>query len=320
MKATGRFKFFRQTSPAVFPPILGLFGIGLAWRRAADVFSISGGPAELALGAITLLFLFALFAYFAKFLRRPASFIEDLRILPGRSGLSAGTASAMLLAAVILPYSVSAASLTLVVALVAHAVVAFAVILILWSAPPEQRSMSPVWQLTLVGFIIAPVAAIPLGAALISQLIMVATLPMAIAIWIGHALTTRRQPVPPPLRPLLLIHFSPLCLFGITSALIGLTGIAAVFGWLSIGVLAVFIFRFRYLTSAGFTPMWGAFTFPLAAFSNLMLLLAPVGEPFRILGGLSLIAGTFVVVYIAQRILKLWANGKLGPITNASQV
>jgi tellurite resistance protein len=320
MQKTGRPGMFRQTPPAIFPPLLGLFGLGLAWRRAGDVFQVPAFVGEFILGAVTLLFLCALVAYLAKVLRKPGAFAQDLRILPGRAGLSAGSGAAMLLAAVLVPYSTGWASLTLVLALAAHSLVAFVVVLVLWAAPLEQRRMSPVWQLTFVGFIIAPLAAIPLGAALMSELIFVVTLPLAITIWIGHAVVTRGQPVPAPLRPLLAIQLSPICLFGIVAGLLGLMGIAALFGWLAIAVLAVFLLRGRYMLAAGFSPTWGAFTFPLAAFANLMLILAIIGEPFRVLGGLSLIAATLAVPYISFRIFRLWAEAKLGPLTNAARI
>ncbi len=312
--------FWRQTPPAIFSSILGLFGLGLAWRRAVDVFQVPAFAGEIILGAVSLLFVFAVVAYLGKVLRGPDAFVKDLRIMPGRAGLSAGTAAWMLLAAALVPYSTGWASATLVLAVALHALVAFVVIVVLWRAPLEQRRMTPVWHLTFVGFIVAGVAAVPLGAAGMSELILIVTLPLAITIWIGNALVTRGKGVPPPLRPLLAIHIAPLCLFGIIAGQLGLLGISAMFGWLAIAVLGLFLIRIRYLLQAGFTPMWGAFTFPIAAFANLMLILAIVGEPFRLLGGLSLVAATLSIPYIAYRIFKLWAEGKLGPMTNASRI
>ncbi len=320
MNAKGRPGLFRQTSPAIFPPILGLFGLGLAWRQAVVVFGIPAFVGEALLGAVSLLMAFAVLAYLAKVLRKPAAFVQDLRILAGRSGLSAATGALMLLAAVLVPYATDAARLTLIVAVAAHAAVAFTVVLVLWSAPFEQRRMTPVWHLIFVGFIIAPIAAIPLGAVHISQFFLVVTVPLATTIWIGHFLVTRGHVVPPPLRPFLAIHLSPLCLFGLAAGLMGFWGIAAALGWLAILVLAVFGLQLRYLLQSGFSPIWGAFAFPLAAFINLMLLLAILGEPFRLLGGLGLVAASLVIPYIAYRVLRLWADAKLGPLTNAARI
>ena len=47
--------FFRQTPPAIFVPMFGLFGLGLAWRRAEVVFVLPQGLGDTILGAVTLL-------------------------------------------------------------------------------------------------------------------------------------------------------------------------------------------------------------------------------------------------------------------------
>jgi tellurite resistance protein len=57
---------FRQVPPAIFPPILGLLALGLAWRRGAEVFGLPAGLAEMLLGAVSLLWAAAVFAYAAK--------------------------------------------------------------------------------------------------------------------------------------------------------------------------------------------------------------------------------------------------------------
>ncbi|MBD3803999.1 MAG: tellurium resistance protein, partial [Thioclava sp.] len=54
---------FRRTPPAMFPPVLGLMGLGIAWRRGVREFALPPDLAELFLGAVTLLALFTLLAY-----------------------------------------------------------------------------------------------------------------------------------------------------------------------------------------------------------------------------------------------------------------
>mgnify|MGYP001501866338 CR=1 FL=1 len=100
---------FRQTPPAAFTPVFGLLGLGLAWRRAAEAFALPAGWPETLLGAATLLYLFVLAAYLAKAVRRPCVVAEDLRVLPGRAGLTAASLSVLLLAAVAGPYSAAPA-------------------------------------------------------------------------------------------------------------------------------------------------------------------------------------------------------------------
>ena len=309
-----------QTPPAIFPPLLGLLSLGLAWRRGADVFGIPRSLGELVLGGVTLLFLFAVLAYLAKVVRRPGALVDDLRILPGRAGLSTASMSGMLLGAVMVPYNTCAATVILVLAVAAHALIAFIVIVILAPAPLVQRRITPVWHLTFVGFIVVPLAAIPLGAGIMSEVILVLTISMAITIWASHAYLVSRSGVPAPLRPTLAIHLAPLCLFGIVTGMLGFVGLSAAIGWLSILGLVLLISRAAYLTTAGFSPFWGAFTFPMAAFVNLMLLLSDHVAPFRLIGGIALVLASLAIFWIAYKIMKMWASGSLGAKTNASKL
>ena len=312
---------WRQTPPAIFPPILGLFGVGLAWRRAVPEFSVPPFLGELILGAVSLLFIFALTAYLGKVVRRPGALVDDLRILPGRAGLSTATMAGMLFAAVLVPYSPGFARLVLGLSLAAHLAIATIAVFVLWGAPLAQRRMTPVWHLTFVGFIVGPVAGVALGWVGLSEFILILSIAAAIAIWGGLVVGMVRAPVPAPLRPTLAIHLSPAALLGIVSALLGHGQMALGFGWLSIAILALLLVRLPYILEAGFSPFWGAFTFPLAAFSNLMLILAQDGNVlFRVLGGAALVAATIIVPMIAFKVLKMWSSGPLAVKTNASKV
>ncbi|GAA3877513.1 tellurium resistance protein [Celeribacter arenosi] len=312
---------WRATPPAIFPPLLGLFGIGLAWRQATVVLGAPAFIGDMFLGAVSLLYLFAVFAYLAKVVRRLATLPEDLRILPGRAGLPAASAAGMLFAAVLVPYATMAAQSVLVLALCAHALIALLIIRALLIGPVEQRRVTPAWHLSFVGFIIAPLAAVPLGWVELSQVIFVTTLPVAVAVWIISAFQFSRADVPVPLRPLLAIHLAPVCLFGIVSALLGYGALSIAFGGLGIIVMAVMLMAVRYLTAGDFSALWGAFTFPMAAFANLMFAAAFYKvTPFAVLGGIELALATLAVCVIAFRVMKLWANGKLAKSTNASTV
>ncbi len=311
--------FWRQTPPAIFPPILGLFGLGLAWRQAALVLALPGGGAELILGVVTLLFLFALLAYLAKVVRRPGALAEDLRTLPGRAGVATAAMAAMLLAAALLPYWRAAAAAVLVLAVAAHFAVIVAVIAQLMPQPLAARRMTPVWHLVFVGPIVAGVAGAGLGWRAAGEIDLVLSLAAALTIWGGHLLLLARQGMAAPLRPTLAIHLSPAALLGIVSALLGHDALALGFGWLSILIAGSLLTRLRYLTEAGFSPFWGAFTFPLAAFANLMLLLADEGALYRLLGTLALAAATIAVPLIALRVLKMWVSGVLAVKTAAAR-
>ncbi|MEE9389523.1 MAG: tellurium resistance protein [Paracoccaceae bacterium] len=312
---------WHQTPPAIFPPILGLFGLGLVWRRASEVFAIPSAIGEALLGAVSLLFLFAVLAYFGKFVRRPSALVDDLRIMPGRAGISAGSMSAMLFAAVLVPYSNCLGQGALFVGMAAHLIVAAIVVFVLWRAPYPQRRMTPVWHLTFVGIIVAPQAGIMLGMHTISELIVVVSLILAATIWLGNLVGMADTAVPPPLRPTLVIHLAPVSLLGMTAMLVGYPTVGMVFGWLALALALFMLIRVKYLTAAGFSPFWGAFAFPMAAFAGMMMLMAQTsGGIFRILAGLALVGASIAIPIIAYRIMKMWSSGILAMKSNASKV
>lgn len=310
----------RATPPAIFPPILGLLGLGLAWRRAGVSFGIGPELSDAILGAVTLLALFALFAYAAKALRRPGVVVEDLRILPGRAGLSAMTMAVMLLALVALSYAPGLALLLLWLGLALHVLTAGLILSVLVRGPAEQRRVTPVWHLSFVGFILAPLSAVPLGFPMLSAAIFSGTLGIAAVVWGVSALQLVRASVPAPLRPLLVIHLAPISLFATVAALMNWTLLAQLFGALAVAFTVVLVAATRWITAAGFSPLWGAFTFPMAALASAMLTLADLGggAGWRIPGAVALIAASAAIPVIAGKILRLWAKRQLGPRTNAA--
>lgn len=314
-----KLKFGQRTPPAIFPPVFGLLGVGLAWRRAEAAFMTPPAIADFLLGMIALLFLWCLFAYGVKVLRRPGVFLEDLAILPGRAGLSAMMLSLFLMAAVLLPYGAGLSTVVLIVGLAGYGLLWLVLAWVKLTGPAEQRIVNPVWHLAFVGFIIAPLSAIPLGFVAASKVVFWVSLGIAVVIWAISLRQILQRDPPPPLRPLLAIHLAPASLFGIVAVMLGWTQVAIGFALLGGVILLALLLRARYITAAGFSPLWGAFTFPLAAYANLMLALANgQGDIFRVIGAVLLIAATFVVPVIAVKVLQGWAKGQLAAKTNAA--
>ncbi|WP_249138876.1 tellurium resistance protein [Actibacterium sp. MT2.3-13A] len=314
-----KLKFGQRTPPAIFPPVLGLLGLGLAWRRAEAVFVIPPAIADLLLGMVTLLLLWCLLAYGVKLTRRPGVFVEDLAALPGRAGLAAMMMAVMLLAAALLPHDTGLAGAALLAGLAGHGLLALIVAFRLLTGPAEQRQITPVWHLSFVGPILAPLSAVPLGYRAGSEALFWAMLALSAVIWaVSLGQLVRRDP-PAPLRPLLAIHLSPASVLGLVALQLGWTGAAmgfAAFGGL---ILAALLLRARYVAAAGFSPLWGAFTFPLAAFANLTLALADgQGDLFRLAGAALLVAATGAIPAIAFKVMQGWAKGQLAAKTNAA--
>lgn len=311
---------WRKTPPALFPPILGLFGLVTAWLRAPDIFGVPAGIGQVLAGAMVLLFLYTAGHYLAKLFARPGVVVEDLKILPGRAGLAALTMSGMLLAAVLVPFSPLLARFALVVAILGHGAVLILVARALLTGPPEARKVTPVNHLTFVGLIVSAIPAVLLGWLAYATAIFWVTLLAALVIWVLSAVQFSRETPPAPLRPLLAIHLAPASLMGTVATMLGMTGLGFAFGLFAIVLLVALLAGGRWITTAGFSPFWGAFTFPLAAFSSLMMLLAGAGygELFRLLGGLALIAATVFIPWVAIKVGQMWLKGGLSVKTNAA--
>ena len=306
---------WRRVPPAIFPPIMGLFGLGLAWRRAETVFALPSGISDTILGAVTLLYLFALVAYVVKITRRPGVVAEDLRILPGRAGLGTMVLCLYLLAIAVLPHSASLAWVVLVAGFATHALLVVLLILQLVKGPAEQRRVTPVWHLNYVGFIIGALAAALMQYYLFAFALFMATAIVAALIWAVSLEQFVKEDVPAPLRPLLSIHLAPVALIGLVAGSLDLDAVAMGSSGIAALLFVWFMARMPWLIASGFSPFWGSFTFPMAATANLWL---SVGGAWRYPGAIALVAATFVVPAIAFRVLKLWAKGSLSVKTNAA--
>jgi tellurite resistance protein len=305
---------FARTPPAVFPVILGLFGLGLLLRRGLDAAGLPVGLAEVVLGAVSALWAFAVLAYLAKMARRVSVIRDDLRVLPGRAGLAAATMGAMALAAVLAPYGTGLARGVLVVGLTAHGALMLAVLRVFAGLPKEAREVTPAFHLTFVGFIVGGLASPAIGWDWLAVGLLWLTVPIAVTIWgVSIAQLVRRIP-PAPLRPLLAIHLAPASLFALVSSGLGMEGVALGFAGLGGVILLALIGASRWIGESGFSALWGSFTFPLAAFASALF---AVG--FDLGGMVLMVVALAVVPWIAWRVITLWGSGKLAAATNAAE-
>lgn len=305
---------FARTPPAVFPAILGLLGLGLALKRGLAALGLDAGIADAALGAFTALWAFAVFAYAAKVLRRSSVIMDDLRVLPGRTGLAALSMGGMLVAAELAAFSVPVAKAVLISALALHLLQAVLLVVVLRGLPPEGRMVTPGTHLNFVGFIVGGMAAVPLGWAGLALTLLVLTIPVALVIWAISAVQLVRRIPPAPLRPMLAIHLAPASLFASVAALLGQGVLAQVFAALACIILFTLIISERWITAAGFSAMWGSFTFPLTACASALILTG-----WTAAGVVVLAAALGIVPIIAWKIMVLWGSGQLAARTNAAE-
>ena len=307
---------FSRTPPAVFPVLLGLAGLAMALRVASMALEAPRAVADLAARLAVPLWALGLLAYSAKMMRRSGVLLDDLKVMPSRIGLSAATLGGLVVAGLLVPVAPTLAMGLLFASLAAHAILAGYTVIALCALPPEGRKVNPGWHMTFVGFVVGAPAAHALGLDGLATVLLFATMPIAVAIWTASCMEFTRQVPPAPLRPLLAIHLAPASLFALTSAQIGQDLLASIFAWLVVCGLVGLAVSLRWITASGFSPLWGAFTFPLSAASSALTV---QGGALGWLG-LSVLTVTSVVVpWIAWKVLRLWPGGKLADKTNAAE-
>lgn len=311
-----RAALFARTPPAVFPSILGLLGLAAALRLALGRLGWDMGLADLLAGLVVALWAFAAVAYGVKVARRPGVVMEDLRVLPGRSGLATLTMGGMAAAGLVGAHSAPVAAVLLVLALAGHLVLAVLLVRLLAGLPPEARAVNPTLHLSFAGFIVAAGPALGLGWPMLAEALFWSVIPVAAVIW-GLGLRQFIGAAPPaPLRPFLAIHLAPAALLALVAGLLGKPQLALLFLGLGTAYALVLLVATRWVAAAGPSPLWGAFTFPTAALASAML----VAGGAWLWPGLGLVAvASGAIPAIAWWVMKRWPGGRLAAVTHAAE-
>ena len=310
---------WRSTPPAIFPVILGLVGLVHAWHGIGRAFGLPAAFGDILLGiTVALLAVFTL-SYVAKLIARPGVLMDDLKSPPGRAGLSAISMSFIVLSVGLLPFGEMVRYVWWFGIILHLAIVTF-VVKAISKAPPEGRSVTPFQLLPFVGLSTTPLAGVALGYVLLSQILTYISLTaFAVILFqlVGKFMRTRP---PEPLRPPFAIILAPLSLFGMAFGQFG-PEIAFTAFYIAVWAYGIALLVFaKWLTKAGFTPMWGSFTFPAATFTNINIM--AIGKGFGVVATTGTIAGgliaTVLIFFIAYKAFKMWASRKLAQKTGAA--
>ncbi|MGB0507524.1 MAG: hypothetical protein ACPGGK_15140, partial [Pikeienuella sp.] len=308
------------TPPALFPVCLGMIGVGLGWRLAVEI----GAPmwiSDLWLIIACGYFGFAYLCYLAKVSVKPEVVFDDLAAGPGKAAVSAGSMCLMLLAAAIAPLSVPIATGVWFAGLTVHFLSMLIVIARLVRDGKDKLQITPPMFLPFVGFIVAPIAGARLGLEVLSHYIFWAMLAPYAIIFALALQGMLRNPTPPPARSGAMIFLAPTAIFAVGAWSLEMYSIFEGFLILSLIVAVVLALKTRWLTTGGWTPLWGAFTFPLAAFSNACVLAAiGYGGTAIYAAWAMLVFSSIVVMWLFLLTARAWAQGKLAPATAARTV
>jgi tellurite resistance protein len=310
---------WRSTPPAIFSVALGFLGLGMIWRKSSSILPVPTLVGDLLMGIATAFFVFFLASYLAKLAARPAALIEDMRTPPGRAGVSAIGMALMLLSAMLINLGWMLPWVWWTGVLTQIAVMALVSVLISRDAP-ASRGFNPFQYLTFVGLIVAPIGGVSLGYPQISFWLAMISLVGFVVITIGYGANLMRVMPVQPFRPSLVIVLSPLSLFALMYLQMHMQLLGQAFFWASWIAAVLFMVLAPWLTRGGWTPIWGAFTFPVAAFTSMQITAALLGMGLVATAGaiLGLIVATPLILFVAYKSSKAWSRGDLAKKTGAS--
>lgn len=287
---------------------MGLGGLGMAWRKAVAALGAPAWPGE----ALMLAALLAWAAMSALHLWRwrlhPEAVAEDWAH-PFRAPIfAAGSISTMVAAGAILPWAPRLSAALLILAVVLHLAIGLAIIARVLRGEGNTAMLVPTLLFPLVGNIVAPLVAAPLGFTTLGWMLLgigalLWVMVMPLLLW----RMLEGPTLPPPLRPSVAILLAPPTVGALSVAALAGPGpwVVMLYG-LSAFVLALLLLALPHLLAGGFSPSVWAFTFPIANFAAVTMMVA-----HGALAWIALAGATLVVGGIATATLRAARDGRL---------
>lgn len=313
--------FWRRTPAALFPVCLGMIGVGVTWLSASEVL---GAPHLLAVGWIGLscaVIAFCMSCYLAKIFTAPRVVLIDMNPAPGRAAVSAGSMCIMLVAAALVRLTGEAepALMLWTVGLVLHGLYAACVLVLIFQDGLRHLRVTPVLFLPFVGFVVAPLGGASLGLTAASHYIFWGVLPPFLVILVLSAARFAFWPTAIAQRAAAAITLAPTSMLATSSYILGMERFFDIFFAAACVMASVLLLKIRWLTAGGWTPLWGAFTFPLAGFSGAAVIAAGrYGGLWTPFAWGVLVVSTLIVGVLFVLTMQAWARGRLAPATGAA--
>jgi tellurite resistance protein len=295
------------------PICLGLLGMGLVWRKAAEVLGAPPAVGETWVGASLAIFALCLTLYGRRVTERPAALLHDLRMPLTRGAVSAGSMTLMLSGAAMAAIWAPVAMLLWGAGVVLHGFLALLLLRELALVPPDGRPATASLFVPFAGYLVAPQGGVALGFGIVATVLFW----LGVAVWLALTpLVLRRlwraSSPPPPLRPATAILLAPpsISAIGLDTLDPGNPTVPFLFVLSCLTLLAL-LSHLRWLTTGGWSAGWGAFTFPMAAFAGVSLIMAErlQTEPMRVAAALAVTAASLITLYAAWRLTRAWVTG-----------
>jgi tellurite resistance protein len=306
-----------HTPPGLFASVMGITGLGLAWRKAHEVLGLPSmiGESLLAVGAIVFIMVAALYGF--KAIRGSTEFKADM-VHPVRANfVPAVTIGLLLLSIAAIPYNRLGGEILWIVGTAGHLFLAIRIIRRWLSEPYQINTVNAAWFIPVVGNILVPIAGIRLGYTEISWMLF----SFGLLFWVLlFTIVLYRKlfhdPIPEKLMPTIAILIAPPAIgFVSYMALNGgeIDGFARVLYYNGLLLGVIVLSQFPKLVKIPFALSWWAYTFPLdaLAISSLIYAEATQAAGVQMVAAIALVLATLMNLLVAWKTIRAIQAGKV---------
>jgi tellurite resistance protein len=302
----------------LFGSVMGIAGLGLAWRQANAQYGVPALAGEV-IGALAVgVFIVLSLAYAAKLLRHPGTVVAEFRHPVAGNFFGTIVIALLLVSAVLQPYSATLAWVAWTVGAAATFVLAFVIAARLLRGDVDPANALPAWLIPGVATLDIAVTGAQMPMAWAAELNWAA---MAVGAVLALVLFTlvfqrlvQRQPLAAGMVPSLMVLVAPfavgfLAYTGMRGTVDRFASLLFYFGLFLFAVLVPKVFR----RGVPFAPGWWAISFPIAALVNAALRYA-AAHPSWAMQAIALALLLFLSAALAVlsfRTLRIAFNGEL---------
>jgi tellurite resistance protein len=312
MENNARIPLLEFLPVSIFGAVMGLSGLGLAWRLANNIWHWDFKISEVIGGIAILLFLILSIAFIIKFSKNPSVLVKELNHPVQVSFYGAIVISLLLIPGLLLPYLPALATIVWSIAAIMMLVFAWYVLRNWLDHQQLPENAMPAWVIPIVGTLDVPIVGSHLHIYGIHEICMVFYgIGLVFSIILLTIIISRlmfQAQLPPAMQPTLIILTGPLALA--FTGYESLTGVQDVFATV---IFYFNIFLFALLASkiimlpkvCPFFVSWWSVSFPLAAVTISALHYAKHRPDIahQVLAGSLLLTSTGVIAFLGAQTL-----------------
>lgn len=300
----------------LFASVMGLAGLGLAWRKGAALMGLPALVGEAVLAVAALAFIAAVLTYGAKAVRFFPAVVGEFNHPVRSAFFSTIPIAILLLASGLYPYAAPAAAVLWVLGAVLQLTLTIRLIVRWMVHKQEIHHVNAAWFIPIVGNIIVPILGVRLGQMEVSWFF----LSVGLMFWLPMLTIILYRVIfhdalPPRLMPTLFILLPPPSIGYV--AYVGLTGAEDAFALVLVNgalfLTLVLLAKVKSFIGLPFALSWWAFTFPLDAVALAALehaAHAPAGA-WPAVALILLAVASMVVLIVAARTMAAILKGTL---------